>query len=309
MTLAEQAPLTGTTSIATRLRDRAAKTPDRVALREKDLGIWKDITWAEYWDNVQDVAHGLLALGVEPGDRVAVHSENRPEWVYSDLATVAIRAMTMGLYPTNPPAEVGYLLGDSGAKVLIAEDQEQVDKALEVKKDLPTLEKIVYIEPRGLRHEEDPSLMSWPELIALGKEHRAAYPDAVERALGAAQPDEVMTLIYTSGTTGPPKGAMLTIRNIEFAIARTRARRRVHVASTDRPGRPSLVPPTLSRRRADLHRVVQPGGRVHRQLCRIDRYRRAEPPRGSADDLPRRATHLGEDARGDTDPGSQRVAG
>jgi long-chain acyl-CoA synthetase len=219
MTVAERAPLAGTTSIATRLRDRAIATPDRVALREKDLGIWRNVTWSRYWDEVQNVAHGLLALGVEPGDRVAIHSENRPEWVYSDLATVAIRAMTMGLYPTNPAAEVGYLLGDSGAKVLIAEDQEQVDKALEVKKDLPALERIIYIEPRGLTREEDPSLMSWPQLIALGKEHRAAYPEALERSMGAAEPDDVMTLIYTSGTTGPPKGAMLTIGNVEFAIA------------------------------------------------------------------------------------------
>ena len=219
MTVIEQAPLTGTTSIATRLRDRAAATPDRVALREKDLGIWKDVTWAEYWDTVQDVAHGLLALGVEAGDRVAIHSENRPEWVYSDLAAVAIRAITMGLYPTNPAAEVGYLLGDSGAKVLIAEDQEQVDKALAVKKDLPSLEKIVYIEPRGLARENDPALMSWPQLIALGKEHRAAHAGALERSMGEAAPDDVQTLIYTSGTTGPPKGAMLTVRNVEFAIS------------------------------------------------------------------------------------------
>jgi long-chain acyl-CoA synthetase len=132
-----------TTTIVTRLKERAEKTPDKVALREKDLGIWKDISWSTYWENVQDVSHGLLALGVERGDKVAIHSENRPEWVYSDLATVAVGAMTTGLYPTNPAAEVKYLVGHSGAKVLIAEDQEQVDKALAVKDDLPNLEKIV----------------------------------------------------------------------------------------------------------------------------------------------------------------------
>ena len=207
-----------TTTTVTRLRDRAHRSPSGVALREKDLGIWKDITWAEYWENVQLVAHGLLALGVEAGDRVAIHSENRPEWVYADQGIVAIRAMTMGLYPTNPPPEVGYLLSNSGSKFLIAEDQEQVDKALEVKDELPELQRIIYMEERGLRSFEDPLLMSWTELIELGRRHRQDHPNGVERRMAATRPDDVMTLIYTSGTTGPPKGAMLTVANVEFAI-------------------------------------------------------------------------------------------
>ncbi|MGH2753720.1 MAG: AMP-dependent synthetase/ligase [Actinomycetota bacterium] len=209
---------TATTSIVTRLRDHALTRPNQVALREKDLGIWSDITWRDYWANVQDVAHGLLALGVAPGDRVAIHSENRPEWVYADLASVAVRAMTMGLYPTNPPSEVRYLLENSGSKILIAEDQEQVDKALKVKEDLPGLEKIVYIEPRGLDRIDDPALMSWAELVELGRAHRTAHEGELDHLIQDAGPDDVMTLIYTSGTTGPPKGAMLTIRNVEFAI-------------------------------------------------------------------------------------------
>ena len=209
---------TYTTTTVTRLRDRALRTPKRVALREKDLGIWKDITWADYWDNVLLVAHGLLALGVEPGDRVAIHSENRPEWVYADQATVAIRASTMGLYPTNPPEEVRYLLSDSGSKILIAEDQEQVDKALEVKDGMPDLQRIVYVEDRGVRRYEDPLLMSWSEMIDLGRRHRDEHQGSVEELMAQTDPDDVMTLIYTSGTTGPPKGAMLTVRNVEFAI-------------------------------------------------------------------------------------------
>lgn len=209
---------TVTQTIATRLRDRARAAPDVVALREKDLGIWKGITWAQYWENVQDVAHGLLALGVQPGDRVAIHSENRPEWAYSDVATVAIRAITMGLYPTNPPSEVQYLLSNSESKILIAEDQEQVEKALAIKDQVRSLERIIYIEPRGVRSLDDPMLMSWNELIDLGKRHRSQYPDEIERVLGAAKPDDIMTLIYTSGTTGPPKGAMLSVANAEFAI-------------------------------------------------------------------------------------------
>ncbi|QBI22151.1 long-chain fatty acid--CoA ligase [Egibacter rhizosphaerae] len=188
-------------------------------MREKDLGIWQEVTWTDYWETVLDVAHGLLALGVAAGDRVAIHSENRPEWLYTDAAAVAVRGVTTGLYPTNPAPEVCHLLSDSGSKVLVAEDQEQVDKALEVADDCPELETIVYIEPRGVRSYDDPRLLSWEELITRGREHRAAFQGAVERRMAEAEPDDVITLIYTSGTTGPPKGAMLTVANVEFAIS------------------------------------------------------------------------------------------
>ncbi|NRQ39592.1 AMP-binding protein [Nonomuraea sp. NN258] len=208
-----------TATIVTRVRDRAASAPDAVAMRHKDFGIWQEVTWAGYWTHVELVAHALLALGVEPGDRVAVHAENRPEWLFADLGTVAVRGITVGLYPTSPPAEVAYLLADSGAKILIAEDQEQVDKALAVRDECPGLLRIVYLEPRGIRGRyHDPLLMSWPELLALGAEHRAEHPHAVARRMDEAAPDDVMTLVYTSGTTGPPKGVMLTVGNVEFAV-------------------------------------------------------------------------------------------
>ena len=192
---------------------------DRIALREKDFGIWQEVSWADYWSNAEQVGHALLALGIEPGDRVAVHSENRREWLYSDIGAVAVRATTVGLYPTNPPAEVAYLLSHSGARVLIAEDQEQVDKALEVLDQLPDLEKIIYLEPRGIRYRyTDPKLMSWEDFLALGARHRECDPDAVERRMAEATEDDVMTMVYTSGTTGPPKGAMLTVSNVEYCI-------------------------------------------------------------------------------------------
>ncbi|MFI6322392.1 AMP-dependent synthetase/ligase [Nonomuraea sp. NPDC050556] len=209
---------TATETIVTRVKRRASETPaaaSSVALRHKDFGIWHEVSWAGYWTQVELVAHALLALGVEPGDRVAVHSENRPEWLYADLAVVSVRAITVGLYPTNPPAEVAYLLADSGARILIAEDQEQVDKAL----DLPGLEHIVYLEPRGIRGRyDDPRLMPWQDLLALGAAHRREHEGAVARRMAQAVPEDVMTLIYTSGTTGPPKGVMLTVGNVEFAV-------------------------------------------------------------------------------------------
>ncbi|RJL34154.1 AMP-dependent synthetase/ligase [Bailinhaonella thermotolerans] len=210
---------TAVTTVVTRVRDRARATPDRVALREKEFGVWREVTWAEYWDHVLLTAHALLALGVEPGDRVAVHSENRREWLYADLGAVAIRAITTGMYPTSPAAEVAYLLAQSGARILVAEDQEQVDKALAVLDRCPDLERVVYVEPRGIRGRyHHPKLMGWDEFLAAGAAHRAAHPGAVERRMAEARPDDVMTLIYTSGTTGPPKGAMLTVANVEFAI-------------------------------------------------------------------------------------------
>ena len=209
-----------TITVASRVRDHARLDPQRVCMREKRYGIWQDIPWAAYWDSVEVVAHALLSLGVQPGDRVAIHSENRPEWLYADVGTVAARAVTMGLYPTNPSAEVSYLLRDSGSRVLVAEDQEQVDKALEVAAACPQLEWIVYLEPRGVRDYDDPRLMSWDAFVDRGRAHRDANPRELGRLAAAARPSDVATLIYTSGTTGPPKGAMLTNANVGYAFER-----------------------------------------------------------------------------------------
>ena len=157
------------TSMVAWLRDIARTEPDRVGLREKEFGIWQETTYAEYWDLVRTAGMALLALGVSPGEKVAVHSENRLAWVVSDLAIQGIQASSVGLYPTNPAPEVEYLLSHSEAKVLIAEDQEQVDKALAVRGSLPRLEKIIYVEPRGVNTYDDPLLMSWDEFLGLGR--------------------------------------------------------------------------------------------------------------------------------------------
>jgi long-chain acyl-CoA synthetase len=219
MTAVAQQTTTKVVTVASRVRDRALQMPDQIALREKDFGIWQEVSWADYWNYAELVGHALLALGIETGDRIAVHSENRREWLYSDIGAIAVRATTVGLYPTNPPAEVAYLLSHSGARVLIAEDQEQVDKALEVLDELPELEKIVYLEPRGIRYRyTDPKLMSWEDFLALGARHRESDPDAVHRRMTEATDDDIMTMVYTSGTTGPPKGAMLAVSNVEYCI-------------------------------------------------------------------------------------------
>ncbi|MBD3947012.1 AMP-dependent synthetase/ligase [Nocardioides ganghwensis] len=206
-------------SPVSRIRDHAAAMPDAVALRDKHFGIWREWTWASYWEHVQLAGHAYLALGVVPGDRVAIHSENRPEWLICDMGALAVRAASVGVYPTNPAAEVGYLLNDSGAKVLVAEDQEQVDKAFAVLDQAPDMVRIVYLEPRGIRHRYDSELLlSWEDFLELGREHRAAHPDAIAEVMAGQEPADLATLIYTSGTTGPPKGAMLTVSNVECAI-------------------------------------------------------------------------------------------
>ncbi|MGA9749723.1 MAG: AMP-binding protein [Nocardioides sp.] len=210
---------TSTTTPASRIRERATSMPDRVALRDKHLGVWREWRWTDYWEHVELAGHAFASLGIEPGDRVAIHAENRPEWLIADMGALAVRAASVGIYPTNPAPEVAYLLGDSGARVIVAEDQEQVDKSLAVIGECPALEHIVYLEPRGIRGRyDDERLMSWEEFLERGRRHRSDHPGAVQDSMAQAQPDDLATLIYTSGTTGPPKGAMLSVTNVEFAI-------------------------------------------------------------------------------------------
>jgi long-chain acyl-CoA synthetase len=188
-------------------------------MREKDYGIWQEITWSDLWEQVTAAAHGLLALGVEPGDRVSIQSEDRPEWVILDVATVAVRGITVGLYPTNPESEVKYLLSDSGAKIHLAEDQEQADKVVPILSELPNVKKIIHVEPRGFRAwRGDDRFIFWDDFLEMGRKHRQENPELLDDLMSEADADEVMTLVYTSGTTGPPKGAMLTNSNFDFCL-------------------------------------------------------------------------------------------
>ncbi|NOY56697.1 MAG: long-chain fatty acid--CoA ligase [Actinobacteria bacterium] len=212
------------------LREVAGAIPDKVALREKELGIWQETTYAGYWDLVSTVGMALWALGVRSGDKVAIHSENRIAWVVTDLAAQGIQAVSVGLYPTNPPTEVEYLLGHSEAKVLIAEDQEQVDKALEVRERLPNLERIVYVEPRGVSTYRDPILLSWEDFLTLGRKQREETPALFDELVDGIDSHSTATIVYTSGTTGPPKGAMLSHDNLLWT-----ARRAERIISGTRP--------------------------------------------------------------------------
>ena len=209
----------GAKTVASLARDWAQREPKHIAFREKDYGIWQEYTWAEAWELIELAAHGLLSLGVEVGDRVTIHAEDRPEWVIVDIATVAIRGTTVGLYPTNPAAEVEYTLNDSGAVVHIVEDQEQVDKVFDCDQSKITdLRSLIYLEPRGFAEFSDERLIFWETFLEQGRKHREENPGAVADRMAAAQDDDIMTFVYTSGTTGPPKGAMLSNANSMYAI-------------------------------------------------------------------------------------------
>lgn len=188
----------------------AARQPRRVAMRRKDLGIWRDISWEEYLRRVRLTALGLHALGVRRGDRVAIIGENRPEWLYSALGTLAAGGTFVGIYTTNPVAECEYVVGHSESVVYICEDEEQLDKALVFRERTPTLRKLVVWDMKGLRHFQDPMLMSFDDLLREGERLEGSRPDLLERLVGEGSGGDTAGIIYTSGTTGPPKGAMLS---------------------------------------------------------------------------------------------------
>ncbi|MBR0874996.1 AMP-binding protein [Bradyrhizobium tropiciagri] len=205
------------------LRRRAAMHGNKLALREKDFGIWNPYSWSHYYQTARAVALGLLALGIKPGDRVAIAGENTPEWFYADLGAQMIGAVAVGIYPTNPWVELQYIVRHSGARIVVTGDQEQTDKVLDAMANnggLPALEAIVCVDMKGMRHYEQPNLMSFEKLCELGSAHAREVADAeatLDRLITQASPDDVSIMVYTSGTTGPPKGAMLTHRNLVYA--------------------------------------------------------------------------------------------
>ena len=201
-------------SLPAKLFEHAQIRSNNVAIRHKKFGIWREFTWGEYFDIVKSVSFGLYELGVRDGDKVAIHSENRPEWVFADLGAQTLGSVSVGIYPTSPAAEVEYLLSHSEASVLIVEDEEQLDKALEAWDRLEKLQKIVVIDPRGVNTIDDPRIITFQELLDLGD---SVDGQSFEKMIQTIAPSETAIIVYTSGTTGPPKGAMITHQNLRFA--------------------------------------------------------------------------------------------
>jgi len=193
--------------------EEAERRRDRIAMRHKVFGLWQPITWGEYAHKVRLNAHGLLALGLSYGDRVGLIGENRPEWLYADLAIQSAGGVTAAIYATNSPEQCEYILAHSESRFWFVENEEQLDKFLQIRDRLPHLEKVIVMDTEGLREFHDERVMSMAELERLGEAYAAQHPGALEERLRMGKPDDVALLIYTSGTTGPPKGAMLTHRN------------------------------------------------------------------------------------------------
>ena len=201
----------------------AVRLRDSVALRRKEFGIWRRITWADYARNVRWVGHALVALGLQPGDRVAILGENRPEWLYGDLGIQAAAGVTVGIYASNSADQVHYILDHSESRFIIVEGEEQLDKVLEVRQALPRLQHVIVMDPEGLRTFSDPTVMMIGEFLRLGEQHERAHPGEIERRMAAIKPNDTALLIYTSGTTGPPKGAMLSHRSIMWQVRQATA--------------------------------------------------------------------------------------
>ena len=196
------------------LQQQADHYQSRVALRQKELGIWQEITWRQYADATRLVACGLLDMGAECGQCVALISENRPEWLYADLGIQSIGAITAAIYVTSAAEQVAYIFEHSGAQIIFCEDEEQLDKLLSSRERLSALSQIVVFDWKGLRDFEDPMVMPFERFLERGQAYLESHPDAFDERLAAGRPNETALLVYTSGTTGPPKGAMLSHDNL-----------------------------------------------------------------------------------------------
>lgn len=196
------------------LRRQAQQRATEVAIRQKDFGIWQPVTWADYLRRASAVGLGFKALGLAEGGHVGVLSENRLEWVLSQMGAGLVGGVTVGVYPTSPSNEVAYVLAHADCEVVVCEDQEQVDKLLQARAELPRLRKIVMVEHKGYadtKVQAPELLISFAELEALGQSGDAAL---IDRVLAKQTLDDTALVIYTSGSTGKPKGAMISYGNI-----------------------------------------------------------------------------------------------
>jgi long-chain acyl-CoA synthetase len=199
-------------------RHVVAERGNAVAMREKDFGVWRAVTWRQYGERARHTGLGLVALGLRPRDVVSIIADNGPEWLYADLGTMSVGGVTNGIYTTDSPRQVEYIVNDSGTRFFIAGNDEQLDKILEVRARCPGLVKIIVLDVEGLHGFKDEQVVSFDELLELGARYDREHPSAWEQLVDLARPEDLAILVYTSGTTGPPKGAMLSHRNILFQI-------------------------------------------------------------------------------------------
>ena len=204
---------TGSTTLADLVGLAAARHGDATAIRHKRDGAWHDVSYAELGETVSEIGRGLIDLGIEPGDRVAILCSTRPDWTYADFGIAATGAVVVPIYPTNSPEECEWVAGNSGARAIVCEDATQVAKIERVRANLPALETVIVIDPAGL---DDPGVLTMDALRERGRGRDAAELDERARAVTREQP---FTIIYTSGTTGPPKGCVLSHGNYRDVVS------------------------------------------------------------------------------------------
>ncbi|MFW8595402.1 AMP-dependent synthetase/ligase [Cribrihabitans neustonicus] len=211
-----QRPVTvdGCDTLAKLFARRCAEQGRRTAHREKDMGIWKSYSWQDYWDRAKWIGLGLMALGMQRGEVVSILSEDRKEWLYADMGIQGAGGIASGVYTTDSAKQLAYLLTNSGSRFLIAEDDEQLDKFLEIEAEVPHVQTVILLEREGLHGLDHSKCLFLDELYALGQQYEADHPGAFEAEIAKSKADDTALLIYTSGTTGPPKGAMLSHENI-----------------------------------------------------------------------------------------------
>lgn len=213
-------------TIIERFHERVRSHPDKVALRYKPDGSWRDVTWADYGRTVRRAAKGLSTLGFTPGDRMALLSSNRPEWHFADIACMSFGGVTAPIYTTNSPEQVAYIISHSEARVACVENAEQLEKVLKMRSELPELRRVVVFDPSYDGSADRDFVMTWQELLEAGD----SVADSVyDEATAKVTPDTIATFVYTSGTTGPPKAVMLSHGNIWWTA--THAER--HIPITD----------------------------------------------------------------------------
>ena len=213
------------------LRKNALKLGDKkVAIREKEFGIWQSVTWKGYYENVRDFALGLHQLGFKRDDKLSYIGDNRPEGLYSELAAQTLGGAIVGVYPDSHLDQVEYIINHSDSVFVVAGDQEQADKMLDIKEKCPGVSKVIVDDPKGMRHYGDSILVFFKDIQKMGRELAEKEPHLFEEMIEKVSPDDVGMLNYTSGTTGIPKGSMITQKNM-FCVAR--AQDTVDVAAED----------------------------------------------------------------------------